>query len=152
MKIKYKHTNIIARDFESLSKFYQDVFGCKREYKISASKSEWLSKGTGIAGAELKGGDLLRLPGYDNDAPTLEIFTYSQQHDERKQIVANNVGLGHLAFEVENISEILEKVLENGGKKIGELVQVNLNKLILTFIYVTDPEGNIIELQNLINK
>jgi len=29
MKAKYKHTNIVANDWRSLAKFYEDVFGCE---------------------------------------------------------------------------------------------------------------------------
>jgi len=28
MKIKFKHTNIIAKEWKKLSLFYQEVFGC----------------------------------------------------------------------------------------------------------------------------
>ena len=30
MKAKYKHTNIVARDWQKLAEFYEDVFGCAR--------------------------------------------------------------------------------------------------------------------------
>jgi len=30
MKAPYKHTNIIAKDWERLAKFYEDAFGCVR--------------------------------------------------------------------------------------------------------------------------
>jgi predicted enzyme related to lactoylglutathione lyase len=30
MKAQYKHTNIIAKDWERLAKFYEDAFGCVR--------------------------------------------------------------------------------------------------------------------------
>src|SRR5262249_55014086 len=67
---RYVHTNLIARDWRSLARFYQDVFGCipvppERDY----SGAE-LDAGTGIPGARLQGAHL-RLPGHGADGPTL---------------------------------------------------------------------------------
>jgi hypothetical protein len=30
MKARYKYTNLIARDWQRLAQFYEDVFGCVR--------------------------------------------------------------------------------------------------------------------------
>jgi len=39
-------------------------------------------------------------------------------------------------------------VLQNRGRKLGELAIKEFKSGTLTFIYVTDPEGNIIEIQS----
>ena len=73
---RYVHTNLIARDWRSLARFYQDVFGCvpvPPERDLSGPEME---AGTGIAGAHLHGIHL-RLPGHGDAGPTLEIFSYN---------------------------------------------------------------------------
>lgn len=47
------------------------------------------------------------------------------------------------------MQEITNKVLEHGGKLYGELVQKEVVGIgMLTVAYTTDPEGNIVEIQN----
>jgi len=38
-------------------------------------------------------------------------------------------------------------VLANGGRAIGDIVTLTTSRGTVTWCYVTDPEGNIVELQ-----
>jgi predicted enzyme related to lactoylglutathione lyase len=146
MKARYKHTNIVARDWKALAKFYEEVFGCVRVPPERHLSGEWLEKGTGVKGAEISGAHL-RLPGYGEQGPTLEMFQYSK-NEKKPSPVANREGFGHIAFEVQDVEKVMAQVLAHGGKKIGEVsatVVPGVGKL--TVVYVSDPEGNIIELQ-----
>ncbi len=73
---RYAHTNLIAEDWRSLSKFYRQVFGCVPVPPERDFIGRKLDAGTGIPGAHLHG-EHLRLPGYGDDGPTLEIFNYN---------------------------------------------------------------------------
>ena len=44
MKIKYTHTNINAYDWEKLSQFYKDVFGCYTVGPMRDLKGDWFEK------------------------------------------------------------------------------------------------------------
>lgn len=146
--MKYVHTNLIARDWRALADFYIAQFECEvvppeRDYAGAA-----LEAGTGVAGASLRGVHL-RLPGYGRGGgPTLEIYTYSKLADGPAPAV-NRPGLAHLAFEVDSVAESRRRVLAAGGRAVGEIVTLTTaaGKRV-TFCYVTDPEGNIIELQS----
>ena len=146
MKSTYKHTNIIARDWRTLAKFYQDVFSCillRPERELSGT---WLEKGTGIPEARISGAHL-RLPGYDENGPTLEIFQYSE-NERRQKTVVNREGISHLAFEVDDVEQAMADVLNHGGNKLGDITSSRIDGIgYLTFVYMADPEGNIIELQ-----
>ncbi|MBI2029914.1 VOC family protein [Candidatus Gottesmanbacteria bacterium] len=61
--------------------------------------------------------------------------------------VANREGYGHIAFQVDDIELVLKKAIEHGGKKVGKVVSKEYKKGTSTYIYMTDPEGNIVELQ-----
>jgi predicted enzyme related to lactoylglutathione lyase len=146
MKIKYTHTNIIARDWRKLAQFYEDVFGCVYIPPERDLSGDWLAKGTGVHDAVLQGCHLL-LPGFGEHGPTLEIFSYAKM-EEKLPSAANRLGLGHLAFNVEDVTLILERVVEYGGKALGEIVQRQiLGYGTINFVYAADPEGNIIEIQ-----
>lgn len=62
--------------------------------------------------------------------------------------VANRESLGHLAFSVDNVEAVLEKMISEGGSKLGEVVRKEYSSGTLTFTYALDPEGNIVEIQN----
>jgi predicted enzyme related to lactoylglutathione lyase len=144
---RYVHTNLIAEDWQALSSFYQQLFGCvpvppERDYQ-----GEKLEAGTGIRGVHLRGAHL-RLPGYGEDGPTLEIFNYNLLEPRHKTAV-NRPGYGHIAFSVEDVADAKNLVLEAGGGAVGEVVTLQVaTGARVTWCYVTDPEGNIIELQS----
>jgi predicted enzyme related to lactoylglutathione lyase len=145
--IKFVHTNLIAKDWKSLSKFYIDVFGCKPTYPERDLSGEWLEKITEIKNARIRGMHL-SLPGYEN-GPTLEIFQYSPENLRTNSPTINMQGFGHIAFHVEDVPEVLEKLIEHGGTLFGEVAQKQYPELgLLTVAYTRDPEGNFIELQN----
>jgi len=146
MKAKYKHTNIIARDWQKLAQFYEEVFGCVRVLPERHLSGRWLEKGTGVTGAKFSGIHL-RLPGCGDDGPTLEIYQYSK-NEPRLPPAANTEGFAHIAFEVDDVEEAMAEVLKNGGTKVGNIVSSEVKGVgILVFVYLADIEGNIIELQ-----
>jgi predicted enzyme related to lactoylglutathione lyase len=144
---KYVHTNLIAEDWQSLSIFYQQLFGCIPVPPERDFQGETLEAGSGIPGAHLRGIHL-RLPGYADDGPTLEIFNYNILENRGKTAV-NRPGFGHIAFLVDDVASAQKSVLQAGGKSVGEIVTLQVAAgAKVTWCYVTDLEGNIIELQS----
>ena len=79
--------------------------------------------------------------------PTLEIFHYDALAP-RPETAVNRPGFGHIAFEVEDVPSAREAVLAEGGQPVGEIVSLaTATGAKVTWVYVTDPEGNVIELQ-----
>ncbi len=143
---KYVHTNLIAKDWRMLAKFYQEIFGCILVPPERDFQGESLEAGTGIRGVHLQGAHL-RLPGYGENGPTLEIFSYNIL-GKRSISAVNRPGFGHIAFSVENVYLAQKLVLEAGGRALGEIVTLQVaTGAKVTWCYVTDPEENIIELQ-----
>ena len=88
----------------------------------------------------------LRLPGLGEGGPTLEVFQYVEEADGTPAV--NRPGLAHLAFAVEDVGTAAQAVLDAGGSAVGEAVTVDIPGAgRITFAYVADPEGNVIELQ-----
>lgn len=144
---RYVHTNIIAKDPEKLIDFYKKALHCKSIDETRDLSGEWLDKMTGIENAHITGEHLL-LPGWGDDHPTLEIFSYDEVKDRLPEAI-NRHGLGHLAFEVDDVEESLEVIKQYGGKVYGELVTADYpGGVEAVFVYAMDPEGNIIELQS----
>lgn len=144
---KYAHTNLIAEDWQALSRFYQQIFGCVPVPPERNFQGEKLEAGSGIPGAHLRGVHL-RLPGYGENGPTLEIFNYNIL-EPRSVTAVNRPGLGHIAFGVDDVPAAQKVVLEAGGRAVGEIVTLQTaTGARVTWCYVTDPEGNVIELQS----
>lgn len=145
--IRYVHTNIIAKDSEKLIEFYKEVLGCRSIGERRNLRGSWLDKLTGISDAHIVGEHLV-LPGYDGDHPTIEIFSYDQMEGELSHRI-NSCGFAHLAFEVDDVAETLERIIAKGGGVIGELVHTDYEDgRKAAFVYAADIEGNIIELQS----
>jgi catechol 2,3-dioxygenase-like lactoylglutathione lyase family enzyme len=89
----------------------------------------------------------LRLPGCGEDGPTLEIYQYATLEDEPLP-VPNRVGLRHIAFLVDDVAAILDRMTAAGGRALGEISTAEVSgKGQVEFVYAADPDGNIIELQ-----
>ena len=145
--MRYAHTNIIAGDWQKLSLFYQNVFGCIPVPPKRDLSGEWVDKLTNMKNVHIEG-EHLKLPGYDGYAPTLEIFSYhAMDFDNQKAI--NTAGFAHIAFEVDDVRETLNKRTANGGSAVGEVVSKEYPGIVAgTFVYCKDIESNIIELQS----
>jgi predicted enzyme related to lactoylglutathione lyase len=145
--VRYGHTNLVARDWRRLASFYEELFGCvfvpqERDYAGST-----LEAGTGVREATVRGVHL-RLPGHGADGPTLEIYTYSTEAAGPRPAV-NRPGFAHIAFQVDSVDDARRDVLAAGGQPVGEIVTLTTaTGARVTWCYVTDPEGNIVELQS----
>jgi predicted enzyme related to lactoylglutathione lyase len=146
MRPKFVHTNLIAEDWRKLADFYMRAFGCIVVPPERDFAGEVLDAGTGLVNAHLRGVHL-RLPGWGEDAPTLEIFSYDREAP-RARFAVNQPGYGHIAFAVDNVSMAREEVIAQGGSPAGEIVTLTTSMgTRITWCYVKDPEGNVIELQ-----
>lgn len=144
--MKYAHTNIVSRNWKDLARFYINVFECKPVPPERKLSGEWLEQGTGLKGASLEGIHL-QLPGYGDDGPTLEIHQYENPIADASSQV-NKTGFRHIAFSVESVKKTLKKIIDNGGKALGKITEKEIEGAgKIRFIYTTDPEGNIIEIQ-----
>lgn len=146
--VKFTHVNLIAKDWRRLVAFYESVFGCRRVPPERDLSGKWLDKATGVDAAKITGMHL-RLPGGGDKGPTLEIFQYDNGPEGRKQ-TPDIPGFAHIAFAVDNVEEKANQVFQAGGRPVGEFTVRQIAGVgLLTMWYVSDPEGNIIELQNI---
>jgi predicted enzyme related to lactoylglutathione lyase len=147
IKAKYVHTNLTARDWRALVRFYCDVFGCVPKLPERDLSGAWLDDLTSLSSAHLRGVHLL-LPGFSEGGPTLEIFGYDHMVPGAKPVV-NEPGFGHIGFLVDDVETALKAVLAAGGGAIGKTVEAKVAGVgALKVVYANDPEGNIVELQH----
>jgi len=151
IEARYVHTNLIAQDWRRLVEFYEQVFFCTPVTPESDLSGQWVESITGVTEAEIRVIHL-RLPGYNDEGPTLEIIHYNNQQ-KRPVTAANRPGFGHIAFAVDDVEAALDAVMAAGGGSVGDVVSVDIpGRGRVTEVYATDPEGNIIELQKWENR
>ena len=145
--VRYGHTNVVARDWRRLATFYAELFGCTPVLPERDYRSADLDRAIGLTDAHLTGVHL-RLPGHGDGGPTLEIYSYDTLADGGTA-AANRTGWGHIAFSVDDVETARRAVVAAGGGEVGETVTLQTTDgRMVTWCYLTDPEGNIIELQS----
>jgi len=109
---------------------------------------EWIDKVTHIRNVRIRGMHLA-LPGYREDGPTMEIFEYEPASPRTQANKINHQGFGHIAFHVDSVEEVLNRLVKHGGKPLGEIATKEYEGIgTLTVVYAADPEGNFIEIQH----
>jgi len=139
------HIAICVPDLERGRAFYSDMFGFELldtlQWPVGTEMADYT---VGLNDSAAKGYVMKGANCY------LEIWQYSapQPQGEPAQRGANDYGIRHLAFEVENVEEAVERLLHHGGsimnppKRVPEIPSMS-EELAL---YCRDPFGNILEL------
>ncbi|WP_150526623.1 VOC family protein [Roseibium sediminis] len=141
--MKLLHICLVARDSEALAAFYQTVFTCKIKREAKVIPAELVERGTEVKNSDVTS---IWLSFSDCDRPFLEILEFDTQ-PEPKLTAVNTPGFGHLSFQVDDIASTLESILANGGSQIGELTTLKAGDTDIKILFVRDPEGNILELE-----
>ncbi|HBD92575.1 MAG: hypothetical protein A2015_08455 [Spirochaetes bacterium GWF1_31_7] len=144
---RFVHINIVTENVDRLVVFYQKVFGCKKIGSDRDLKGKWFDEATSIPNAHVQGCHLL-MPGYDENGPTIEVFSYKTPYTGNNKLI-NASGFSHIAFIVDNVDLALDEIIAFGGSRLGETVSTEINGIgNIKFVYAKDPDGNIIELQS----
>lgn len=118
---KLGHVSLIVKDTQKLKKFYENVFGIILDFETEdkAYVESYFKE--------------LSNPKFD-----LEHFSLL------KADMPNNSYTGFfLRFEVDDVNNIRQTIVENGGKIVREPVDQPYGK---TEMWVEDPEGNLIQI------
>ncbi len=126
--------------------FYTQTLGflLKRRFAIG---NEDFRKGIGVPDAEATGAHLM-VPHSDVE---IELFQFRETKTVLCPSPANTQGYRHVALVVDNLKESWRELREKGISFLSEPITVKDPKEVagFQFIYFLDPEGNIIELNEL---
>ena len=132
------HTGFVVRDLEKAVAFYRDVVGMEV-----------------VRSVDRDGGTISQVVGYENthlkathlstgSGPTLELIEYvNPPATDRRSIERATLGASHLAFNVDDIEQTFQRLVDNGGQKLNPPVEVQPGRKAC---YLQDPDGNWIEL------
>src|SRR5438552_8082881 len=135
------HTGITVSNLERSLEFWQNVLGFEFSHRANQT-SEMASEITGVPGAEIKLA-VVKAPG----GHKIELLEYLAPADRKKvDLRPCDVGSVHVAFTVDNLDAVLERIAVSGWKAPGQPQTLtagpNAGKRV---VYVRDPDGTTIE-------
>jgi catechol 2,3-dioxygenase-like lactoylglutathione lyase family enzyme len=133
------HPGIRVSDIDRSAQFYIDALAGHWQTR------PWLMEGPdaeqvmgGLSGVRFKVCHI----GFDEG--TIELFQFLDPVHDVPELHPAQHGIIHFAFQVDDVPEALRRVEDNGGKRYWP--EVRDMALGFQVIYVTDPDGHVLEL------
>ena len=140
MKIRHvDHIGIVVNDLAAAKAFFVDL-GFTEQGDMPV-QGEWVER---IIGLKDVREDISMLQAPDGQL-SLELVKFHQPVDPEgvRQTASNTLGLRHIAFQVDNIDDIVATLKQHGTKLVGE---VQTYEDVWKLCYVRRTEGIIVEL------
>jgi catechol 2,3-dioxygenase-like lactoylglutathione lyase family enzyme len=143
------HVNLVVRDLGRLEAFYQSALGLKITKRVTIS-GEWIDRTVGLSNVRAQV-VYLELPA----GPRIELIRYDSPPSPDASADAqspNATGPRHIAFRVDGIDELVERLRNAGVEFFSQVQTVPDSQVTYTdgvrkrLVYFRDPEGNILEL------
>jgi catechol 2,3-dioxygenase-like lactoylglutathione lyase family enzyme len=134
------HTGITVSSLERSLAFWRDLLGFELSHRAHHTGA-LASEVTGVPGAEISLA-VLKAPGH-----RIELLEYHAPADRmRANLRPCDVGSVHVAFKVDNLDAVLERITTAGWKAAGNPQTLqsgpNAGKRV---VYIRDPDGTTIE-------
>jgi catechol 2,3-dioxygenase-like lactoylglutathione lyase family enzyme len=133
------HVGMRVSDLERAAKFYEDAFGATRmcdAFGIDGELAEMVTVGP-------KGVAVKLLPMSFEQGGAIELFEFTEPRKPMVATHASEDNLMHYAIQVEDTDAALVRAEAAGATRIWPEV-LPMGKLRI--VYVTDPDGNVIEI------
>jgi catechol 2,3-dioxygenase-like lactoylglutathione lyase family enzyme len=141
------HVNLVVEDLPVMTVFYRDVLGLRVTREVTI-RGEWIEAITGLEGVEA---DVVYLEA--QTGPPLELISYRAPRRPRPEGLGdpNTPGIRHLAFHLQHLDAVVERVKASGQGMLSEVqtvptAQVEFAGRQKRIVYCRDPEGNLLEL------
>jgi catechol 2,3-dioxygenase-like lactoylglutathione lyase family enzyme len=134
------HVGIVVSDLADAVAFFTEL-GLERQGEASV-EGDWVDRIVGLEGvqAEIV---MLQTPDGHGRIELAKFHTPSNHGGDHQSALANAPGMRHVAFAVEDIDDVLARLLARGAELVGELGRYRDSYRLC---YVRGPEGVIVEL------
>jgi len=137
------HTCYTVSDMARTLAFYRDLLGFEIINERTAVTSTYFRTIIGFADAVVHA-VLMRIPGTEHQ---LELFQYKHPTGVRQDLTPNNPGSSHIAYHVDDLPALYEKLKAAQVEFISEPVYLDEGPNVGGWaLYMKDPDGIIIEL------
>jgi catechol 2,3-dioxygenase-like lactoylglutathione lyase family enzyme len=139
MRPTFVHIGLVVEDLDDTVRFFEVLgFNCGKPSKYSG---DWIERIIGVEDPEI---EVVMVQGADGE-DVFEVVHFDNPSAEatERAPAANRPGLRHVAFQVDDVRGVVDRVHDAGWDTIGEIV--NYEDMFL-LCYVRGPEGLIVEL------
>ena len=137
---RFDHTSFTVADVERAVAFWRDVMGFAVT-DLSLREGAWLGSVVGVPGARCR---IAHLHGHGTH---LEFIQYLVSAGSDVTGPPNRPGTAHVAFVVEDIEAIAQRMLEAGASEQGRIIRCTSGAAAgCLAVYLKDPNGIIVEL------
>ena len=136
----FNHSSFTVSDLDRSLDFYCNIIGMKR-ISYANRPQDYSETVTGIKGCAMK---IAYLTGWGH---RLELIEYMGSEKKSQTSCTDNIGAGHICFNVTDIKSMAEKYRNMGVELQSDpiVIPAGTNKGGMT-LYMKDPDGIIIEL------
>lgn len=137
----YDHTSFTVADLDAAVTFWRDVMGFRVD-DVSPRTQAWLGQVVGVPGAQCH---IAHLLGFGLH---LEFIAYDEPYQGDSVFgAANRPGAAHVAFLVDDVHTLVERMLAHGATQVGPITYCSSGHANgCDAVYLQDPNGVIIEL------
>ena len=140
MILGFGHPGLVVPDLERARAFYQRMFGFHVIGEEGWENCPELDAAVGVVGSATRG---YMMAGHNCFLELWEFRAPAQSGPEPGMLGAHEAGIRHLAFYVDDCRKECARLVELGGKVLGEPAGDPVNGFA---VYCRDPFGNLIEL------
>jgi glyoxylase I family protein len=139
MILKLHHTGMSVTDLDRSIAFYRDLLGMKLLWRLEHRRGPALEKVLGLTEVEVSYAML------ESGIGRLELFQYHSPQGKPNPLERPvcDRGITHVAFQVQGIQDLYERLKEKGVRFHSEPQLVREG---VTVAYMRDPEGIVVEL------
>jgi catechol 2,3-dioxygenase-like lactoylglutathione lyase family enzyme len=136
---RLEHVGVVVDDLEAATEFFLDI-GLEREQATSV-QGEWVDNVVGLSDVRADV-VIVRTP---DGSGKLELTKFHAPADDQapQALAANRLGIRHILFVVEGLTEIVDRLREKGIHLVGKIQDYEGT---FRLCYVRGPEGIIVEL------
>jgi catechol 2,3-dioxygenase-like lactoylglutathione lyase family enzyme len=136
---RLEHVGVVVEDLEAATDFFLDI-GLEREGATSV-QGEWVDNVVGLSDVRADV-VIVRTP---DGSGKLELTKFHAPADDQgpQALAANRLGIRHILFVVEGLTEIAGRLSEKGTQLVGKIQDYEGMFLLC---YLRGPEGIIVEL------
>jgi catechol 2,3-dioxygenase-like lactoylglutathione lyase family enzyme len=136
---RFVHTGVVVDDLTTVVEFFTSLgLECSEPF---AAGGEWVERIVGLPAVRVEG-VMVRTPD-GTDALELVKFHEPAAEPDDQPAPPNRRGIRHLAFAVDDLSAVVDRLRTAGWETLGEIVDY---RGMFLLCYVRGPEGLIIEL------
>ncbi len=138
MIIRMNHSGLVVKDIDASISFYRDALGMEVTGRRDRNGGT-IESLVGYSPCVLKAANLAI-----GDGTTLELLQYLEPPPAERPTEERAVlGGSHVAFDVEDIQGVFQRLLSHGARKLNPPVESAPGRWVC---YLQDPDGNWVEL------